>query len=139
MGYEIQLQSKILALLELFRDHAPDKETSAWTIELVADEKKWPQAHALFDRVRDRCLTAKGDAGRPTIPFDREDRARVEQYGFEELCLKTIFNETNTDCPFDAGSPFWVVSSAIRLARALEIPVESVIAVIAPQAGCSAS
>jgi hypothetical protein len=65
------------------------------------------------------------------VPSNRLNQAA--QYCFEELCLKTIFNETVTDIPFDSCSPFWVVSSAIQLARRLEIPIAGVIAVIAPE------
>jgi len=133
MGYEMKLQQDILALLNLFRDHVPDKETSVWVIELVADEDKWPGAHRLFDLIRERSLAARGDAGPPVVPADRVNGAQVAQYSFEELCLKTIFNETDTTYPFDSCSPFWVASSAIQFARALEIPVAAVIAVIAPE------
>jgi len=50
------------------------------------------------------------------------------------LCLKAVFNETDTRCPFDSCSPFWIAGSAIHLARALGVPVSAVIAVIAPEA-----
>src|SRR5262245_36072343 len=134
MGYEVGMQSTILALLRLFRDRARDSETNAWVTELVADRNQWPRAHDLFDLIRDRLLVATGDAGRPHVPPDRVDRARVHQYAFEELCLKAMFNETDTRYPFDACSPFWIAGSAIQLARRLGVPVEAVIAVIAPDA-----
>jgi hypothetical protein len=130
MGYEVEMQSTILALLRLFRERARDAQTSAWVIELVADQDKWPGA--LFDLIRNRRLEATGDAGRPAAQPEQEDRARVLQYAFEELCLKTVFNETDTEYPFDACSPFWVAGSAVQLARALQVPVEAVIALIAP-------
>jgi hypothetical protein len=132
MGYELELQSTILALLRLFREHAHDSQTNAWVIELVADQDKWPRAHDLFDLIRNRLLEASGDAGRPAVQPGQGDRARVLQYAFEELCLKTVFNETDTEYPFDACSPFWVAGSAVQLARALRMPVEAVIALIAP-------
>jgi hypothetical protein len=70
--------------------------------------------------------------GRP-LPPEQKDLRRARQYTFEELCLKTVFNETSTDVPFDSCSPFWVASSAIKLARALDIPVEIVVTAIAPE------
>ena len=132
MGYEVQMQKQILALLRLFHDKARDQETSAWVYDLIDDDSKWSSAHDLFDVVRDRLLTATGDAGRPPVAKDRIDRARVSQYAFEELCLKTIYNETDTDCPFDYCSPFWLSGSAIHLARELGVRIEAVIQVIAP-------
>jgi hypothetical protein len=133
MGYEVGMQSTILALLRLFREGARDRETNAWVIELVADSDKWPRAHDLFDLIRKRLLVATQAGDRP-LPIDQVDHAKACQYSFEELCLKAVFNETDTRCPFDACSPFWVAGSAIHLARALGVPVGAVIAVIAPEA-----
>jgi hypothetical protein len=132
MGYEVGMQSTILAFLRLFRERARDPETNAWTTELVADCDKWPEAHDLFDLVRKRLLVATQDGDRP-LPADQVDHAKACQYGFEELCLKAVFNETDTQCPFDSCSPFWVAGSAIYLARALGIPVSAVIALLAPE------
>ena len=134
MGYEVGMQLTILAMLRPFRERARDSETNAWVTELVADQDRWPRAHDLFDLIRDRLLEATGDAGRPRVPPGEVDHARAQQYAFEELCLRAVFNETDTDCPFDACSPFWIAGSAIDLARALRLPVEAVIAVIAPEA-----
>ena len=131
MGYEVGMQSEILALLKLFRERARDPETNTWVTAVVADQDQWPRAHDLFTLVRNRLLVASGDAGRPPMALDRPDRARVCQYVFEEFCLKTVFNETDTRCPFDSCSPFWIAGSAIQLARELGVPVEAVVAVIA--------
>jgi hypothetical protein len=133
MGYEVGMQSTILALLRLFRERARDPETNAWVIELVAERDKWPRAHDLFDIVRERLLVATQDSGRP-LPVDQVDHAKACQYSFEELCLKAVFNETDTSAPFDSCSPFWVAGSAIHLARALGVPISAVLAVIAPEA-----
>jgi hypothetical protein len=133
MGYEVGMQRQILDLLQLFRERVPDKETNARVIELIADRANWPGAHDLFDLIRDRLLVATGDAGRPRVAEDRIDRTRVAQYAFEELCLKAIFNETDTKYPFDTCSPFWVTGCAIQLARKLLIPMDSVLAIIAPE------
>jgi hypothetical protein len=133
MGYEVGMQSAILALLRLFRERARDSETNAWVFELVAERDKWPRAHDLFDLVRQRNLVATQDGGRP-LPTDQVDWAKACQYQFEEDCLKAIFNETNTTAPFDSSSPFWIAGSAIHLARALGVPENAVVAVIAPNA-----
>ena len=132
MGYDVGMQASISKLLQLFREGSPDRETNAWVGELVADRAKWPGAHDLFDLVRDRLLIATGDAGRPPVPKHRIDQARVCQYEFEEVCLKAIFNETDTVRPFDSCSPFWIAGTAIQLARRLGVPVEAVVGVIAP-------
>jgi hypothetical protein len=132
MGYEVGMQSAIIALLRLFRERARDPETNAWVIDLVAKRDKWPRAHDLFDLVRKRLLLATQDGERP-LPMEQVDHAKACQYKSEEDCLKAIFNETDTRIPFDSCSPFWVAGSAIHLARALGVPISAVIAVIAPE------
>lgn len=124
MGYESQMQAEILALLRLFAPHVPDPKSNAEVAELAADEKKWPRAHDLFDRVRTRNLMAN-EAG---------DLIRQDQYCFEEACLKSFYNETDTDVPFDICSPYWVIPSALALAQAVGVPVADVVAVVAPSA-----
>jgi hypothetical protein len=133
MGYEVAMQSTILALLRLFRERVHDPETSAWVSALVSDRDQWPRAHDLFDLIRERLIAATQDGGRPRIPWDSVDKALACQYSFEELCLKAVFNETDTRCPFDSCSPFWVAGTAIQLARELDMSVENVIAIIAPE------
>ncbi|HEX4139796.1 MAG TPA: hypothetical protein VHY09_05575 [Candidatus Methylacidiphilales bacterium] len=121
MGYEIEMQARILALLRLFDHCSLDKETHAWVKELVADEKKWPKGHDLFELVRKRLLGSRGQ------------RAACAQYAFEELCLKTVFNETDTEMPFDTNSSFWLAGSAIQYARQVGVSLELVMAVLAPK------
>jgi len=133
MGYEHGMQKQILALLDLFRDGAPDQETHKLVADLVADESRWLDAHDLFDLIRRKLLTATKDKGRATMPTDPVELARVYQYSFEELCLKAVFNETSTQIPFDTDSPFWVAGSAIKFARKLGVPIERVLAIIAPE------
>jgi hypothetical protein len=121
MGYEIEMQRRMLALLTLFDDCSPDKETHAWVKDLVANEWKWPEAHDLFSIIRKRALSSK------------DKRTACSQYAFEELCLKTVFNETDTEMPFDTNSSFWLAGSAIQYARRVGVPLESVVAVLAPE------
>jgi hypothetical protein len=119
MGYEIEMQARIVALLRLFDECSPDKETHASVLKLVANEKEWPKAHDLFDSVRGLLLRSN----------DSKTRA---QYAFEELCLKTVFNETDTEMPFDVNSSFWLAGSAISYSRYVGVTVEAIIALIAP-------
>jgi hypothetical protein len=123
MGYEAQMQADILGLLRLFAGRVPDAETLDWLMELTADREKWTIAHALFDRVRRRHLKA----------IDTGQRALDIQYCFEEVCLKSLYNETYPQAPFDSGSPYCVIKNAIALARAVGVPVEEVLAIVAPE------
>jgi hypothetical protein len=114
--------SDILALLRLFEGRVPDPETHAWVLALASEESRWPEAHDVFDRVRGRLLKADQE----------EDEKKQCQYSFEEVCLKSLFNETATKIPFDSDSPHWITSRALFLARALGIPEREVIGIIAP-------
>jgi hypothetical protein len=116
------LVADILALLDLFQSRVLDREVHMWVRELAADEDRWPEAHDVFDRVRWRTLEA----------IEKKDRVRASQYGFDEICLKTLYNETDTDMPFDAESPYWITRNALGFARAVGIPDEEVISIIAP-------
>jgi hypothetical protein len=122
MGYEIEMQARLLRLLKLFEDCSPDKETHEWVWELVANEKNGIKAHDLFDLLRRRSLKYKGSAD-----------CRGVQYAFEELCLKTVFNETDTKVPFDTNSSFWLAGSAFHFARRAGVPIDFVLAIIAPE------
>jgi hypothetical protein len=123
MRERVPMGESILALLQLFRGRVPDPETNGWVTDLAADPQKWPGAHDMFSRVRERLLNA--DA--------QNDYVGECQYCFEELCLKSLYNETDTRAPFDSDAPDFVASSAIHLARAVGVPVQDVIAVIAPE------
>lgn len=57
------MQEVILALLELFRRRAPDAETNALVIAVASDRNNWAGAHALFSRIRRRCLDLKDERG----------------------------------------------------------------------------
>ncbi|CAK0743298.1 hypothetical protein CCP4SC76_1320001 [Gammaproteobacteria bacterium] len=113
MAYESQMQADILALLQLFRDRVPDKETHKWVAELVVERDRWRSGHEIFDRIRDRNLEA----------IDALDSARECQYCFEESCLQSLYNETGPSDPFDSCSPYWVIKNALVLARFVGVPV----------------
>lgn len=112
----------VLGLLRLFWEHVPDRETHSWVAELAADSRRWPEGHDVFDRIRDRNLQAIRD----------NDVTRQAQYCFEEICLKSLYNETDTDVPFDSDAPYSIIPAAIDLARALGIQDQEVIGIIAP-------
>ncbi len=107
MGHELRMQADISALLELFRGRVPDPETHAWVAELAIDRNNWERAHNLFDRVRHRHLKA----------IDCGERVRQCQYCFEEVCLQSLYNETDTIAPFDSCSPYWVIKNPLILAQ----------------------
>jgi hypothetical protein len=123
MGYEARMQADILALLQLFRDHVPDTETNAWVIEVAGGYANWPKGHDLVHRIRKRNLKA----------IDSRDYVRECQYCFEEVCLQSLYNETHPRAPFDSCSPYWVIKNAIVLARVVGVPVQEVLAIVAPE------
>jgi hypothetical protein len=113
----------IVALLRLFEAHASDRETHGWVSALAADQSKWRDAHNIFDRVRGRTLAA----------IKAKDERREAQYMFEEVCLKSLYNETPARDPFDSDSPHWIIKNAIDLARQVGVPVQRVIDIVAPE------
>jgi hypothetical protein len=113
----------IVALLELFRGRVPDPETNAWVLALAKDRRKWPDAHRLFDLVRQRTLTA----------ISAKDRDREGQYAFEEICLKSLYNETDALGPFDSDSPHWITKCALGLARGVGLNDQAVLDIILPR------
>jgi len=111
-----------LGLLRLFCEHVPDRETHSWVTELAADKRSWPRAHDVFDRIRNRNLQA----------IREKDHTRECQYCFEEICLKSLYNETDTNAPFDSDAPYSIIPAAISLARAVGIQDQEVIRIITP-------
>jgi hypothetical protein len=116
------MEADILALLRLFSGRVTDRETNLWVIELAKERDRWQSAHDVFDRVRRRNLEA----------INRKDHVRECQYCFEEVCLKSLYNETYPRAPFDSDSPHWITKNAIALARAVGVPVQDVLAIVAP-------
>jgi hypothetical protein len=107
-------------LLQLFAPHCRVRSTITELEDLLLDEAHWRKAHDVFDRIRDKRLAAS-----------REANEKLEaQYFFEESCAQTLFNLTETDTPFDAESPYYVVPSALALARLLGMRETEVIDVV---------
>jgi len=109
MGNSESLQHAIVSILQIFDGRAPDPESHLRVMAVAADSKKWDEAHGLFYEVRDRSFKHENDA------------KRMSQYYFEELCLKTLYNQVEPS-DFNPDSPFWVIPSAIDFARNLGIP-----------------
>jgi hypothetical protein len=110
----------IAGLLRLFRGRVPDAESSARVLELALDPDWWSEAHAVFDEIRTRSLAA----------CKAKDDLRTDQYCFEELCCKAMYNASSPNDPFDPSSPFSVAGAALRFARVVKVPVEAVAAVL---------
>lgn len=122
-SYERQMGNCIVGLLRLFAERVPDAQSHARVLELATTPRSWSAGHAVFGAVRSRLLDA----------IDAKDRVRGAQYSFEELCCKALYNATSPGDAFDPSSPFSVGGAAIRLARAVGLPVEAVADVLASE------
>jgi hypothetical protein len=118
--YERNMGACIAGLLALFRGRVPDAESSARVLELATDPDHWSAGHKVFDEIRTRALAA----------IKTKDHERAEQYSFEELCCKALYNAAGPRDPFDPSSPFSVAGAARRLARTVGVPVEAVVSVL---------
>jgi hypothetical protein len=116
---------QIRQLLELVASGVSDRETIDELLRVLDDKHRWKDAHDLFDR--NRCKTLRA--------IECGDSKLQSQYAFEEICAKSIYNESAPDDPFDSDSPFWVVPLALQAAQQFGIDRERVLAVIAPTAG----
>jgi hypothetical protein len=108
-------------LVEFFAPHCGDRTTLDELHRMVEEQRSWPKAHDLFDRIRPKTLEAQR----------RGDEQAECQYLFEEVCTKSLFNMTDTDAPFDEDSPYWVVPHALSLARRLGIAESEVTKIVA--------
>ena len=117
-----EIQPYLQELVELFLAKCTEKSTMEELRELLSNQGRWTEAHALFSRIRRKTLDAD----------KRKNSLLASQYSFEEICAKTMFNLTDTDAPFDADSPFFVLPIALDLARALGIADKEVIRIVAP-------
>jgi hypothetical protein len=120
-----EIQPFLQGLVGLFLARCTENSTMEELKELLSNQDRWIEAHALFDRIRRKTLGA----------VKQKNRLLASQYSFEEICTKTMFNLTDTDAPFDADSPFFVIPIALSFARALGIPDEDeeVMRIVAPR------
>lgn len=103
--------AQIKRLIEIFASRVEDRSTLDELHRMIDDRQSWRKAHDIFDRIRRKTLVAER----------RKDASASYQYFFEEVCAKTLYNLTDTDAPFDEDSPYWIVPSALSLARRLGI------------------
>jgi hypothetical protein len=120
--YELQMGKTITELLRVFSGRVPDADSYAQLVELAATPARWSAGHAVFDEVRRRLLE----------DMEVKDRAREWQHHFEESCCQAMYNATDATDPFDTSSAFFVAPQALGLARILGVPIEEVVAVLAP-------
>jgi hypothetical protein len=118
-----QILPSLQGLIDLFLDRCSEKSTLQELQQLLKNDDRWIEAHALFNRIRDKTLKVER----------RKDRLLAIQYSFEEICAKTLFNLSDTNAPFDPDSPYFVIPFAIHLARALQMKDEDVIEIVAPR------
>lgn len=112
---------EIKLLLDLFENEVPDRDSNRLVKKFCEDKARWYKAHGLHSTLRDRNLKA----------IKQGNKAKECQYCFEEVIAKTLYNLTRSSAPFDPDSPYWVIKNALTLAKALEIPSEKVIEIVA--------
>jgi len=120
--YERQMGDAMVLLLRLFTGRVPDSESNTRVLELAADPAKWSAGYAVVDEVRRRLLAA----------LKANDAPRQWQHYCEESCCLALYNATNPPAPFDPSSAFFVAGQAVNLARVVGVPVEAVVAALAP-------
>ena len=113
--------AEIKSLLDLFESSAPDKESNRLVWQFCNEKHRWAKAHGLHSTLRDRNLKA----------IRQGDKIKECQYCFEEVVAKTLFNLTRSEGPFDLDSPYWVIKNALKLAKALNVPTEKVVEIVA--------
>jgi len=98
-------------MVSFFLPYCEDKSTLNELIVMSKNYELWIQAHKLFDRIRDKTLTAHSN----------NDVHSLYQYSFEEICAKSLFNFSHSSAPFDEDSPFWVIPLGFQFAKFLGI------------------
>ena len=107
----------IQEMVRFFLPRCAEQSTLRELDDMASDANRWCYAHALFSKIRNK-----------TIRADKaKDRLLQYQYGFEEICAKTLYNISGHikgkefPYPFDDDAPFWVIPIAIGFARALGV------------------
>lgn len=116
----------IIALLHLFQEKSPDKDTNKIVLGLAENKEQWKNAHDIFSTIREKNLKA----------IENKENIKESQYCFEEVCAKSIFNiycySFGEDGQFDPDSPYWLIKNALSFAYSLGLPKEEVINIVAP-------
>lgn len=118
-----EIQPYLQGFVDFFLARCAEKSTMEELKELLSNQDHWIKAHSLFDRIRSKALGA----------VNSKNSLLASQYCFEEICANTMFNLTDTDAPFDADSPFFLIPIAFSFARALGIADEEVLRIVAPR------
>jgi len=108
-------------LIQMFAARCHDRSMLDELHWMIADDSTWPEAHGLFQRIRQKTLAAERC----------RDELADSQYLFEEVCAKTLYNLTDTDAPFDIDSPYWIVPCALSLARRMGIDESEITKIVA--------
>jgi hypothetical protein len=122
MSRRATLLRSLTDLVALFSTRPLDSSTLRELATLIVDEERWGSAHDLFQRIRAKSLVAERS----------NSEVASAQYRFEEACAKTLYNLSGREAPFDADAPYWIVPTALLLAKAVglaEIEVTSRVAV----------
>ena len=112
---------EIQLLLDLFEERVPDKESNRLVWRFCDEKHRWGDAHGLFTTIRNKNLGAARLG----------DKIKQQQYCFEEVVAKTLYNLSYTSAPFDPDSPYWVIKNALTLAKALDFPTQEVTDIVA--------
>lgn len=101
----------IAELLAYFLLLCEDKSTMQEVYDMAIDWRKWKEGHKIFNRIRGKTLVAEAN----------HDSLRTNQYLFEEICAKTLYNLSNPQDPFDSDSSFWVLPIALEFAATIGV------------------
>ncbi len=132
--YERQMGELIAGILRVFSDRVPDRESHDHVLRLALAPDHWSAGHAVFDEIRHRLLRCEHPGAAERLrrlilrPDAGEISAQAWQYHLEEACSQALYNATNPTDPFDPSAPFFIVPHAVGLARALDVPIERVLA-----------
>ena len=98
-------------LIDLFAPHVKPSKSLEHLRAMTLDPNLRANAHELFNAIRQKTLTADR----------RNDLVCSAQYQFEEICAKTLYNLSRPPAPFDPDAPYWIIPSALHLAKCLDM------------------
>jgi hypothetical protein len=101
--------SEMIGMVRVFELRCDDAVTLEALIEIASERRRWAEARAVFNEIRQKTLAAE----------KRGDADALVQYAFEEICAKTLYNLSGSPAPFDADSAFWVIPCAVALGKRL--------------------
>ena len=108
----------IARLLALFAPYCSDRETWDELADVARHSEKWGTAHRLFQRIRQKTLSAE----------QARRNVALNQFLFEEVCAKTLYNRSGEPASFDDDSADWILPNALAFGRQLGLREEAVLA-----------